>query len=163
MICKTLQKVIDENLTTAREIGDLTGKAPSTVYRWIRGQSEPDFNTVRLLVRHLPNRRAAESILSAFTAGTTWRFYNLEAELDVNADGVIDVNDALDTSIEAVRGAGKALGKVREASKDNIIDKDECIELIGLLNDVIRQCSVTQQILVHMSEERRKRKIRLPK
>jgi len=34
-------------------------------------------------------------------------------------------------------------------------------ELIGLLNDVIRQCSVTQQILVHMSEERRKRKIKV--
>ena len=51
MLARTLQRLIARNLTSAREIGELTGKAPSTVYRWISGASEPDFNSVRLLLK----------------------------------------------------------------------------------------------------------------
>ncbi|MBI1370469.1 MAG: helix-turn-helix domain-containing protein [Planctomycetes bacterium] len=161
MLAKTLQRIIDDKLTTAREVGDLTGVAPSTVYRWIRGESEPDFNAVRLLVRHLHNPLAVEALLSAFVAGTAWRCYNLEAELDVNADGKIDIDDALDSAIAAVRGAGRSLSAVRKASIDGVVDQDESIELVAILNDVIRQCSITQQVLVIMSEGRGRRKLKL--
>lgn len=161
MLAKTLAKLIDDKLTTAREIGELTGVAPSTVYRWIRGESEPDFNAVRLMVRHLQSPAAVEALLSAFTAGTTWRSYNLEAELDVNADGKIDIDDALDSTISAVRSAGRSLAEVRKASLDGVIDPDESIALVALLNDVIRHCAITQQVLVKMSEQRRGRRLKL--
>ncbi len=156
MLAKTLKRIIDDKLTSAREIGELTGVAPSTVYRWIRGDSEPDFNAVRLMVRHLPDTEAAGSILSSFVAGTAWHFYNVDAELDVNKDGTIDANDALDAAINAVRTASRSLVKVREACNDGAINKDECLELIALLNDVIRHCSITQQVMVHMSDKKKK-------
>ena len=160
MLATTLQTLIDQKLTTAREIGDLTGVAPSTVYRWIRGESQPDFDAIRLLVRHLPNPKAQGSILAAFTIGTNWRAYNHDLELDVNLDGTVDATDAIDASINAVRAAGRSLSQVRDASRAGALDKDKCVELITLLNDIIHQCTLTQQILVHLSEKREKRKIR---
>jgi len=138
--------------------------AASTVYRWIRGETQPDIHSVRLLIRHLPEPEAVEAILGAVTAGSPWRFYNLEAELDVNEDGTVDVEDAIDASIMAVRSASRSLSRVREASKADAIDKEQCVALIALLNDVMRQCSVTQHVLVHLAESRRRgRKLKLVK
>jgi len=161
VLSKTLATLIDRKLTTAREIGELTGVAPSTVYRWIRGESQPDFDAVRLLVRHLKKEDAIEAILSSFTAGTGWNFYNIESELDLNRDGVIDVDDALDASVSAVRGAGRSLAQVHKAHRLGQLTQEENVELIALLNDVIRQCSITQRILVHITENRRKRKLKM--
>ena len=62
MLATTIRTLIDSELTSAREIGDLTGKAPSTVYRWINGRSEPDFNSIRLLVRR--NRQLLYFVLA---------------------------------------------------------------------------------------------------
>ena len=159
MLAKTLARMIDSHLTNAKEIGELTGVAPSTVYRWVRGESQPDFDAIRLLVRHLKKPEAVEALLSAFIAGTAWSYHNLDAELDVNRDGAIDASDALDASIEAVRAASRSLAQVREACRDGLLERDAVIELIALLNDVIRHCSVTQQVLVHMSESRPRRKL----
>ena len=72
MIAHTLQTLIQDRLTTARELGEVAGVAPSTVYRWINGESQPDFHSVRLMLRHLPSQRAQERLLSAFTLGTPW-------------------------------------------------------------------------------------------
>ncbi len=125
MLESTLQKLIDGKLTSAREIGDLTGVAASTVYRWIRGESQPDFDSIRLLVRHLPNVQAQGAILAAFTVGTTWRMYNHELDLDVNQDGIIDASDAVDASINAVRAASRSLSQVRDASRSGGLDNEK--------------------------------------
>ncbi|MDX1566105.1 MAG: helix-turn-helix transcriptional regulator, partial [Phycisphaeraceae bacterium] len=65
MIGKILQKLVDDKLTSVKEIGVLTGAAPSTVYRWIRGESEPSFDSIRLLIRHVPEPRAQAELLAA--------------------------------------------------------------------------------------------------
>lgn len=163
MLARTLQKLIDANLTSAREIGDLAGVSPSTVYRWISRQSQPDFDAIRLLVRHLPERAAQEAIIAAFTAGTEWQFTHEALELDVNDDGAIDAEDALDASVEAVRSAGESLKAVRQASRRHDLGAEETLELISLLNHVVRQCNITQRILVDLSEQKRRRKLRLAK
>ena len=161
MLAHTLQQLIDQELTSAREISELAGVAASTVYRWIAGQSQPDFNAVRLLVRHLPNAQAQEALLSAFTAGTCWSFSRAEMDLDVNADGCIDTEDALDASIEAVRCAGETLANMRKAHQEKAPTADQTLSLICLLNQVARQCSITQGILVELSEQRQRRKLKL--
>lgn len=163
MLARTLQKLIDANLTSAREIGDLAGVSPSTVYRWISRQSQPDFDAIRLLVRHLPERAAQEAIIATFTAGTDWQFTHESLELDVNDDGVINAEDALDASVEAVRSAGESLKSVRQASRRQELSAEDTLELISLLNHVVRQCNITQRILVDLSEQKRRRKLRLAK
>lgn len=160
MLARTLQQLLDQKLSSAREIGELTGVAPSTVYRWIRGESQPDCTAVRLLVKHLPNPRAQQALLSAFTVGTSWQLSNRQIDLDVNQDGAIDEHDAVDAAINAVRAAGSSLSRVRDSARHGSLDNRQCVELIDLLNEVIHQCTVTQQILGHLTEQREKRKIR---
>ena len=112
MLQKTLQRIIDQKLTSAREIGELSGVSTSTVYRWIAGQSQPDFDSIRMLVRHLPDKRAQEEILSSFLNGTEWNASRLDLELDFNNDGKIDGEDALEATIESVQAAAKSLGRI---------------------------------------------------
>jgi transcriptional regulator with XRE-family HTH domain len=160
MLAKTLQSLIDQHLTNAAEIAELTGVAPSTVYRWLKGQSEPSFNSVRLLLRHVPNTSAQHAILSAFIAGSEWQVMQLRAELDLNRDGRIDHDDALDACIESVRSASKALSQVRINAAESPDKRAAAEELIHLLADVIRHCSTAQQILVHVNERRKAAQIR---
>ena len=80
MIAPALQHLIDLKLTSAREISELTGVATSTVYRWAAGQSQPDFDAIRRLVRRLPNPRAQEALIQAFLQSTTWSAVYTEHE-----------------------------------------------------------------------------------
>lgn len=159
MLANTLQKILDEELSTVNEIGTVTGTAPSTVYRWLKGQSDPSFNSVRLLIKHLKNSKAQGMLLATLTAATSWRFFNLDMDLDVNQDGVIDASDAMDSSIQAVRAAGKSLIEVRDAIKKGRIDPNMALDLIQTLHSVIRESTVTQQVLLHLSEKDKKRKL----
>lgn len=161
MLTKTLNRMIEKKQTTAREIAEMAGVSASTVYRWIAGQSQPDFDSIRLLVRHLPNKEAQESLLNAFTMGTAWQFACPDMELDVNADGKIDAADALDASIEAVHCSVKNLKKIRAAFCDGKADADEVLELIHLLQSTSSQCMVTQQILVYLAEKQKRRKLKI--
>ena len=163
MLAKTLKRIIDKQFTSAKEISELTGVSPSTVYRWIAGQSQPDFDSVRLLLRLLPDARAQKALLTAFTAGTDWHITHMNLELDVNHDGKVDADDALDASCNALKTSSDTLVSIREASKGKILTSDETLELIALLNHTVRHCTITQRILVDMSEQRKKRKLKLVK
>lgn len=162
MLGKTLQRIIDQKHTTARELGDLAGVSPSTVYRWIAGQSQPDFDSIRLLVRHLPDTRAQQEILQSFTVGTDWHCTRLELDLDFNDDGCVDCDDALDASIEAVRGCADSLSRVR-GSAHKPMDADETLEVLAILQRVVSHCTITERVLVEMHEQRQKRKLRIAK
>lgn len=163
MLAKTLKRIIEKEFTSAKEISELTGVSQSTVYRWIAGQSQPDFDSIRLLVRLLPDSRAQKAILTAFTAGSDWHVTHMNLELDVNHDGKVDADDALDASCHALKTASETLLSIREASKGKVLNSDESLELISLLNHTVRHCTITQRILVDMSEQRKRRKLKLVK
>lgn len=156
MISETLQRLIDQDITTAKEISELTGVASSTVYRWISGKSQPDFNAIRMLVRHLPHIRGQEAILTAFTAGTPWKCFHIDTHLDVNLDGIIDRKDAMQASIESVRTASESLSQLRGALDQLPTEPNDSQEVIHLLDDVIRHCSIVQRILVRLADHTRK-------
>ena len=162
MLQQALQRVIDLKLTSAREVGELAGVSTSTVYRWIAGQSQPDFDSIRLLVRLLPDRRAQEEILNAFLNGTEWSASRLEMELDVNQDGVVDGQDALAAAIESVQGAAKSLSQIHAAAQSPLT-AEEALQTIALLNHVVRHCTLTQRVLIDMGEQRAKRKLKIAK
>lgn len=85
MIAQTLQRLINERLTTARELAEISGVAPSTIYRWINGDSQPDFHSIRLMLRHLPSRCAQQKLLEAFTTGTHWIYDHAETRTAAQA------------------------------------------------------------------------------
>lgn len=163
MLDKALQRIIDEKYTTAREIGDLAGVSTSTVYRWISGESQPDFNSIRLLLRHLQHPKAQEALLGVFTSGTAWQVLHNDLDLDVNRDGRIDFDDALDASCAAVKHASDSLQGVRNSCRTKAPTAEETLEMIALLNQVVRQCTIAQRILVDQAEQRQRKQLRLAK
>jgi transcriptional regulator with XRE-family HTH domain len=163
MLSRTLQQLVDRKLTTAREMGELTGVSTSTVYRWIAGQSQPDFDAIRLLVRLLPNPAAQEALLRVVTAGTDWKLDRLELELDINGDGRVDAADALDASIAAVKHVADSLTQVRAKCCDDAqpANAEDTLALISELGDAMTHCTIAQRVLLAMAEQRRKRKLKL--
>ncbi len=163
MLSRTLQRIIAKKLTNAREIGELTGKAPSTVYRWISGASEPDFNSIRLLLRHLPNPQAQQALLSMFTAGTAWQTFHVEAELDINQDGSICTEDALDATIHSINVLGDCLAHIRKTCKDGIIRPEDVVTAVAHLDEVIHHSHISRRVLVKLCERQRKGRLKLAK
>ncbi len=158
MLAITLQRLVEQNLTTVKEIGELAGVSPSTVYRWIAGQSQPDFNAIRLLIRHLPNPQAQDALISLLTTGTGWRLTRQILDLDVNHDGRVDTDDALDAAIRAVHAAGDSLRAVRDSARDGVVSREEAVALIAQLNEVIGQSELVQEVMLRLVEARKKRR-----
>ena len=157
MLSKTLQQLIENETTTAKEIGELTGVATSTVYRWVSGESEPDFNSIRILLRHLKSQEAQRAILTVFTANTGFHFSQIEVELDLNNDGVVDHRDAMTAAIEAVHGAGVSVSRLRAILVDRKITQEESVEMHEHVNRVEHYCVNLRHILTHLSEDKRHR------
>ena len=163
MLHRTLQQLVDRKLTTAKEMGELAGVSTSTVYRWIAGQSQPDFDAIRLLVRLLPSPAAQEALLQVVTAGTDWKLDRMNLQLDLNGDGRIDAADALDASIAAVRHAADSLAQVRAKFCDERqpASAEDTLALINQLGEVMTHCTIAQRVLLDMADQRRKRKLKL--
>ncbi|MFW6060471.1 MAG: helix-turn-helix domain-containing protein [Phycisphaeraceae bacterium] len=161
MIDKTLQHLIHEQLTSAREISELAGVSSSTVYRWIAGESQPDFNSIRLLLRHLSDPQAQQALLAAFAAGTPWQFVHHDDPLDVNNDGQLNTDDALDAAIAVMQTSARSLQQVREAARDHQLTGDETVRAVSALNHTISRCALTQRILVELSERHQRRDLKL--
>jgi len=158
MLARTLEAMIEQKWTTAREIGELTGVAPSTVYRWISGESEPDFNSIRILLRHLPDLRAQQAIVSLFLGGTLWTATRAAAgpELDADRDGTISSDDALDAAIQAVRDSGAALDHVHDSLQDGRLTPEESVSATASVDEVIRQCQRLKAVLSVLTEDRKR-------
>jgi AcrR family transcriptional regulator len=161
MLATTLQKLVEEGKTTVPELAELAGVSPSTVYRWLGRRSQPDFDSIRLLVRHLPDPMTQQSILALLTTGTSWRLTRHDVDLDINHDGRIDAEDALDAAIQTVYDAGEALTNVRQASSDGTISREEAFTLVRVLDEVIGHSVLVQNIMTSLVRDGRRRKLRL--
>lgn len=155
MLSVTLRRLIDQKLTTAREIGELTGTAPSTVYRWIRGEAQPSFDTIRLLMRHLRNREAQAALLGTFTASTPWRFYTADVEAEISREGAVDLREAMESTLDTIRSAAQAMAEIRDTARERTVNEGESEQLVQQTNNVIRSCSILQRVVQNVAEQRR--------
>lgn len=152
MISAALTNIIEQKLTSVGEISELAGVSPSTVYRWINGQTQPPYDAVRLLVRHLPEPRAQRILLLYTIRGTPWQLRGPHDTLDVNGDGDIDSNDALDSMIRIVRQASLSLAQIRDALREKPLTSEEMMEAVETLEDVAIESCLAQQILARIQE-----------
>lgn len=158
MLAGTLQQLIDEEQTSVTEIAELAGVSNSTVYRWIARRSQPDFDAVRRIIRGLPSKQAQQALLTVITSGTHWRLRDGEPSLDVNRDGKVDTEDALDAAIRVVRSAGQSLAHVRSSCSAGTVKKQDLVDLVSELNQVIEHSTVVQEVLIRLVDLREQRK-----
>ncbi|MEQ9455110.1 MAG: helix-turn-helix domain-containing protein [Phycisphaeraceae bacterium] len=156
VLAQTLQSLIDRQRTSVTEVSELAGVSTSTVYRWLSGQSRPDFDSIRLLLRHLPSKEAQEALLAVFAGGTQWQFVRVEMDLDYNRDGRVDLKDAVDAAIAAVRDAADSLARLSTA--DAVPPSaEEMVSVVSKLQQVVGSCTIAQRVLTELSEQRSKR------
>ncbi|WP_428386940.1 helix-turn-helix domain-containing protein [Mucisphaera sp.] len=153
LLAETLQNLIDRQRTSVSEIGELAGVSPSTVYRWLGGQSRPDFDSIRLLLRHLPSKDAQEALLSVFAGGTQWQFLRVDQELDYNQDGRVDVKDAVDAAIASVRDAADTLARL-STSGTELPPNEEVVAVVARLQAVVGSCTIAQRVLTELADQR---------
>lgn len=157
---QALQRVIDLKLTSAREMGELAGVSTSTVYRWTTNQSQPDFESIRLLVRLLPSPRAQKEILNAFLAGSAWSASRTEMEMDVNRDGVIDRDDALTAALVSVQSVTQSLSQIHTAAQRPMTTQ-ETMQTVAHLDHAVQHSTLTQRVLIHLDEQRTRRRLKI--
>ena len=157
---QALQRVIDLKLTSAREMGELAGVSTSTVYRWTTNQTQPDFESVRLLIRLLPSPRAQEELLNALLGGSAWSASRTEVELDVNHDGVIDRDDALAAALVSVQAATQSLSAIHNAARRPMTTQ-ETLQAVAHLDRAVRHGTLTQRVLIHLDEQRNRRQLKI--
>lgn len=158
MLATALAKLIESETTSVTEVAELAGVSNSTVYRWISRRSEPSFDAIRRLIRGLPNPRAQEVLLSTLVTGTPYRLHATELALDVNNDGLIDGEDALDAAIRVVYSAGRSLTAVRAAAVAGKVRQDEVVGLVEQLDDVVRHSTLVQEVLIRLVDKGKRRK-----
>jgi transposase len=152
MLARTLQHLIGQKLTSVTEVAELAGVSNSTGYRWMADRCQPDFDAVRRVIRGLPSPLAQQALLSVVVTGTNWRLQNNDLKLDLNEDGRIDSDDALDAAIRVVHQAGDSLTQVRANCADQSVTRQQLVDVIDKLNDVMRHSAVVQEILCRMAE-----------
>jgi AcrR family transcriptional regulator len=162
MLKQVLQRIIDQKWSSAREMAEVAGVSPSTVYRWIAGQTQPEFDAIRQLMRHLPDARAQEALLDLFTTGTDWTSTKVGLVLDINADGRIDHDDALDAACQAVHASAESLARLRlQTRQGQPLDAETTLSLMTQLHHAVKHCTITQRILLEVAEQRKKRKLKI--
>ncbi len=157
---QALQHVIDQKLTSAREMGELAGVSTSTVYRWTTNQSQPDFESIRLLIRLLPSPRAQKELLNALLGGSAWSASRTEVELDVNRDGVIDRDDALAAALASVQAVTQSLSQIHAAAR-RPMTAQETLQTVAHLDRAVRHGTLTQRVLIHLNEQRTERRLKI--
>ncbi|MFA7236506.1 MAG: helix-turn-helix domain-containing protein [Phycisphaeraceae bacterium] len=158
MLCDTLDRLIHAERTSVTEVAELAGVSNSTVYRWLSKRSHPDFDAMRRVIRGLKNPEAQEAMLTVLISGTRWQLRRNDMPLDVNRDGRIDTEDALDAAIRVVKSAGQSLVDVRAARATGVVKKDHLVDLVGELNAVVQHSTLVQQVLIRLVEEQGNRK-----
>lgn len=155
MLAATLNRLIDDKLTTPKELAQVAGVALSTVYRWLDRSGEPDFSQLIALMSKMSNLQAREGVLLALVADSDFHVMPRSGILDVNGDGVIDQHDALEAVCLAIGHTTNSLQAINQATHDRSLSNEELSQVQALLQEAMHQCATTQAVLVHMNTGRK--------
>ena len=159
MLNLVLRQLIEKKLTTVREIVELTGRGETTVYRWVNGKTQPDFDDMRRLLRHLPDHTARQAILSFFTSDLPVEIEWLSDDIDlVPGVGDKEKHHAFDLSLLALECMVDILGHVRHDTRNEALSSEANTEALAHIEAVMRYMTLARRALVEQGEQRKKAK-----
>lgn len=129
VISETIRFVVNQGWTTNVELAELGHISDSSVGRYATDESQPDFRTVQLWVRNHPSPRVRQAFADLFLEGTGGAaILPVDvAAADVNGDGRLTCDDALDSAIQAMGDTRDALVEVRAATRDGQVTSGELL------------------------------------
>lgn len=153
MLSHTLNSLIDDGHVTVKVLS-IVGECPeSTVRDMLHRESDlPQYRRLARWCRHLPDV-CRQALIDSLTAGTA-SCQTHRIDLDVNHDGRVDQDDAIDGAIQMNRHIAGILEQVRKASRDGRIDEGESAQIVQLLRDSIRSADTIVQLLMQITRKR---------
>ena len=155
MLSLILRQLIEKKLTTVSEIVELTGRGETTVYRWVNGQSQPDFDDMRRLIRRLPKQSARQAILGFFTSDLPVAIEWLNDDIELIAGlGSDERHQAFDLSLLALESMVDILNEIRPDGQST----QAYVEALSHIEVVLRYMTLARRALIEQIEQRKKAK-----
>ena len=149
-----IRKLLDDKLTTIKEIEEVTGRGTSTIYRWMNGESEPHFMDMRLLVRQLSKPEARHSLVGMLTSDLPVIINWVEDEEpkepespEANDEWRVQGHEVLDRSLLALDCLTHALSEGNEAIRKQKLTKESYVNLVTQVDRTIRHLTASKNML----------------
>jgi hypothetical protein len=161
-LSEILQAEIDANpeRINPASIADWCAKNSRTVYLWLADEGGPDQTDCKLLIQRLPKtsrmrfaQAVVDELLRSSGLSATIQPRQSRSELDINHDGKIDCDDALDWLIKDSRSRQEALERIRQHSQCNSLSEMDRQRVLLMLNEDARCISETKEILQHYESQ----------
>jgi len=160
MFGTVLRQLLDRKVTTLKEIEEATGRGTSTIYRWMRGESEPTATDVRLSIRHL-NPKARNELVSVLSADlpVIIKWVDTEEQLreEFEMRRPMDGHDVVDMTLMALDTVAHLLNSQRESIRNETeLSLETYGELSNMMDTSIRYLT-TARVMMDKYIKRRKK------
>jgi transcriptional regulator with XRE-family HTH domain len=146
-----IRQLLDDKLTSLRELEEVTGRGTSTIYRWINDETEPHFTDVRLLVRHLERSEARHTLVGLLTADlpivVDWLAEESRKDWGEETDAQRAGHEVLERSLFALDCLSDALSEGNEAIRKQDLSKASYVKIITLIDATIRHLTTAKNML----------------
>ncbi|MHC4217584.1 MAG: helix-turn-helix domain-containing protein [Planctomycetota bacterium] len=146
-----VRELLDQKLTSLKELEEVTGRGTSTIYRWINDETEPHFTDVRLLVRHLDKPEARHTLVGLLTADLPvvidWLTEESRKDWGEESDVQRAGHEVLERSLFALDCLSDALSEGNEAIRKQELTKDAYVKIIALMDETIRHLTAGKNML----------------
>ncbi len=144
-----IRHLLDNKLTSIKEIEEVTGRGSSTVYRWINDESDPHHTDMRLMIRHMRNPDARRTTLGLLTSDLpiviNWISDDTESEGGTDHDR--GGHEVLDRSLIALDCLTHALSEGNDALQRKELTQDSYIKLISMVDETIHHLTASKNML----------------
>ncbi len=149
MFGHVIRHLLDNKLTTIKEMEEVTGRGSSTIYRWINDESDPHHTDMRLLIRHIRNPSAGRTILGLLTSDlpVVINWVHDETPPDESTGDERGGHEVLDRSLIALDCLTHALSEGNDALRRRELTKDSYIKLITLVDETIHHLTASKNML----------------
>lgn len=158
-----LMELVERGVITRKQLGLAAMRSRDWAERLVRGETLPGWDELRLLIQNLPQDAVTEIFL-LLLCNTRWNPPTLNdeaAELDVNNDGKINLDDALDSAINGSHAAQEALEKVRQAQANGDFSSLTVTDIAATIGRSWRANDAVVRILRRMLGPRLAREARI--
>lgn len=145
-----LTESVNRSYITVRDIADIADTSESTVYRWLRGESEPSASNIRDLIRHEHTPHSLRDSLKLELFGV------VEVDMDFNHDGRVDMDDLYDVDAAIAKLHGDDVACTRDETRDGQFTEHETAACMSRTATLATLCKVKGALPAAITPARRK-------
>ena len=146
-----INHLLEQKLTTVKELEEITGRGTSTIYRWLNGESEPHFMDMHLLIRQLRNPTAQHTLVGLLSSDLpvviNWVTDEEPSTDKDESDGRDTGHEVLERSLLALDCLTHALSEGNDATRKKELTKEAYVKLITLVDQTIRHLTASKNML----------------